>query len=139
MQAIVCEDEIGWRKQARRILVFATDAGSHVAGDGKLAGIETPNDGQCHMEDHQYTHSTVQDYPSVSQINDKVKENSIKIIFAVAKSQQEFYRNISRYIEGSSVGLLRDDSSILELVRKEYNVSVNLCVTYYTGIPNLKF
>merc|ERR1719297_174751 len=70
MQAIVCKDIIGWRDKARRMLVFSTDAGFHYAGDGKLGGIVTPNDGQCHMDGKGvYTHSTLQDYPSVSQIN----------------------------------------------------------------------
>lgn len=36
MQAIVCNKEIGWRTQARRLLVFSTDAGFHYAGDGKV-------------------------------------------------------------------------------------------------------
>ena len=32
MQAIVCKDEIGWRENARKLLVFSTDAGFHYAG-----------------------------------------------------------------------------------------------------------
>lgn len=36
MQAVVCRNEIGWREQARRLLVFTTDAGFHYAGDGKV-------------------------------------------------------------------------------------------------------
>lgn len=36
MQAVVCGDKIGWRAQARRLLVFSTDAGFHYAGDGKV-------------------------------------------------------------------------------------------------------
>ena len=36
MQAIVCEKEIAWRTNARRLLVFSTDAGFHYAGDGKV-------------------------------------------------------------------------------------------------------
>lgn len=36
MQAIVCRDQIGWRDQARRLLVFSTDSGFHYAGDGKV-------------------------------------------------------------------------------------------------------
>lgn len=35
MQAVVCPN-IGWRKHARRLLVFSTDAGFHYAGDGKV-------------------------------------------------------------------------------------------------------
>lgn len=37
MQAVVCRDRIGWRDQARRLLVFSTDAGFHYAGDGKVS------------------------------------------------------------------------------------------------------
>lgn len=40
MQAVVCKQEIGWRDQARRLLVFSTDAGFHYAGDGKVYTIE---------------------------------------------------------------------------------------------------
>lgn len=36
MQSVVCRDHIGWREQARRLLVFSTDASFHYAGDGKV-------------------------------------------------------------------------------------------------------
>ncbi len=58
--------------------MFSTDAGFHYAGDGKLGGIVKPNDGICHLDSKGvYTHSTLQDYPSVSQINHKVNYKSI--------------------------------------------------------------
>lgn len=122
MQAIVC-DEIGWRKTARRVLVFSTDAGFHYAGDGKLGGVIAPNDGLCHLDRYgTYTHSTIQDYPSISQINTKVKEHSINIIFAVTAQQQEVYSKLSKHIEGSlSATLSSDSSNVVELVEKEYN------------------
>lgn len=71
MQAIVCPD-IGWRDKARKLLLFSTDNSFHYAGDGKLAGIVKPNDELCHLENGMYTYSTLQDYPSISQINKKV-------------------------------------------------------------------
>lgn len=40
MQAVVCQNKIGWRKQARRLVLFTTDAGFHHAGDGKV---------RCHL------------------------------------------------------------------------------------------
>jgi integrin beta 1 len=124
MQAVVCKNDIGWRERARRLLVFSTDAGFHYAGDGKLGGVITPNDGECHMEDNEYSHSKIQDYPSISQINLKVKENAINIIFAVTQSQHEVYNKLSSHIEGSSSAVLSEDSSnVVELVRDEYNVS----------------
>jgi hypothetical protein len=36
MQSLVCEEEIGWRRNASRLLVFSTDSGFHMAGDGKV-------------------------------------------------------------------------------------------------------
>nr|XP_053629531.1 integrin beta-PS-like isoform X2 [Cherax quadricarinatus] len=37
MQAIVCEREIDWRNQSTRLIVLSTDAGFHIAGDGKIS------------------------------------------------------------------------------------------------------
>jgi hypothetical protein len=36
MQSLVCVEEIGWRPNARKLLVFSTDSGFHMAGDGKV-------------------------------------------------------------------------------------------------------
>lgn len=74
-------------------------------------------------EDGMYTHSTLQDYPSVLQLNNKVQEKSISIIFAVTEPQQEAYNVLTNNIEGSKVGLLAADSSnILKLVEEKYKV-----------------
>jgi integrin beta 1 len=67
-KAITCNNSIGWRERSRKMIVFSTDAGFHFAGDGrvlilvffkikiKLAGIVTPNDGECHLDaDGYYT------------------------------------------------------------------------------------
>ena len=43
MQAIVCRQQVGWRENARRLLVFSTDAGFHYAGDGKVNAIVLQN------------------------------------------------------------------------------------------------
>ncbi|XP_014224421.1 integrin beta-PS-like isoform X1 [Trichogramma pretiosum] len=123
MQAIVCRDEIQWREKARKLLLFSTDAGFHFAGDGKLGGIVKPNDGCCHLDEYgNYKHSTLQDYPSISQINLKVKENSINIIWAVTEEQIKVYQSLTKLIEGSYAAKLSNDSSnIVDLVREQYN------------------
>lgn len=36
MQAIACCAQIGWRNEARRVLVLSTNAGFRLAGDGKV-------------------------------------------------------------------------------------------------------
>ncbi|XP_014209848.1 integrin beta-PS isoform X2 [Copidosoma floridanum] len=123
MQAIVCRDEIQWREKARKLLLFSTDAGFHFAGDGKLSGIVKPNDGCCHLDRNGlYTHSTLQDYPSISQINLKVKENSVNLIWAVTEEQIKVYQALTKHIEGSYAAKLSEDSSnIVDLVREQYN------------------
>ncbi|KAJ9575734.1 hypothetical protein L9F63_007380, partial [Diploptera punctata] len=148
MQTIVCHEEIGWRNNSRRLLVFSTDEGFHMAGDGRLAGIIDPNDGKCHMKNGVYTHSLLQDYPSVSQLNHKVRENPMNILFAVTDRQLQAYTYLSENIEGSRVGNLTSDSSnILKLVEEQYmkisssvemkdNAPKNIQVKYYTSCLN---
>ncbi|XP_050418203.1 integrin beta-1 isoform X1 [Patella vulgata] len=121
MQAVVCENDIGWRSISRRMLVFSTDAGFHYAGDGKLGGIVTPNDGICHMNNNIYTESSNLDYPSVSQIASKITEKNVNVIFAVTKDQKPVYDKLSDMIEGSIAGELENDSSnIVALIRSNY-------------------
>ncbi|XP_071459919.1 integrin beta-3 [Marmota flaviventris] len=63
MQATVCDEKIGWRNDASHLLVFTTDAKTHIALDGRLAGIVQPNDGQCHVgTDNHYSASTTMNY-----------------------------------------------------------------------------
>jgi protocadherin alpha len=90
----------------------------------QLGGIIEPNDGECHLdEDGIYTHSTLQDYPSVMQLSNKVQNNSINIIFAVTENQEDAYSALMKIIEGSKVGVLTADSSnILELVEEQFKV-----------------
>nr|CAI5868361.1 unnamed protein product [Callosobruchus analis] len=149
MQSVVCRDHIGWREQARRLLVFSTDASFHYAGDGKLGGIVKPNDGRCHLSrEGFYTESSYQDYPSIEQINLSVKKNSINVIFAVTESTIDIYKQLAANIEGSSVGKLEGDSSnIVSLIKEQYeqisstvemkhNASSAVSIKFYTRCLN---
>ena len=150
MQAIVCKREIGWREKSRKMLVFSTDSGFHYAGDGKLGGIVKPNDGECHLDRFgTYTESTSQDYPSISQINQKVQEHHVNIIFAVTANQFNIYKHLAEgqnpLIEGSTTGRLENDSSnIVELIETEYkkitsavelkdNATSNVKISYFSS------
>ncbi|XP_042911123.2 integrin beta-PS [Parasteatoda tepidariorum] len=145
MQAVVCQEEIGWRGKSRKMLVFSSDSGFHYAGDGKLGGIVKPNDGHCHLDDDgYYTESIHQDYPSLSQINHKIQEHKVNIIFAVTANQVPVYERLSSLLEGSSAGKLANDSSnVVDLVRNQYdkitsaveikdNAGSNIQVNYYS-------
>ncbi|XP_022079796.1 integrin beta-1-like [Acanthaster planci] len=129
MQATVCTEEIGWRDRARHMLLYSTDAPFHIAGDGKLAGIVKLNDGKCHMDPNtmEYTASSEQDYPSISQLSSKMKENSILPIFAIGKVRpgeadpMVFYTDLPKFFHESQVEQLTADSSnVVELVKGVY-------------------
>ncbi|XP_047436583.1 integrin beta-6 [Mugil cephalus] len=122
MQAAVCGDKIGWRNDSMRLLVFVSDADSHFGMDSKMAGIVIPNDGQCHLDvNNEYSMSTVQEYPTLGQLIDKVVENNILLIFAVTDDQKLKYKNYANLIPGATVGVLAKDSrNILELIVTAY-------------------
>ncbi|XP_061743300.1 integrin beta-6 isoform X1 [Nerophis ophidion] len=122
MQAAVCGDKIGWRNDSMRLLVFVSDADSHFGMDSKMAGIVVPNDGLCHLDaNNQYYKSTLQEYPTLGQLIDKVVENNILLVFAVTQEKKLNYQNYASLIPGATVGEVASDSrNILELILTAY-------------------
>ncbi|KAK1331253.1 hypothetical protein QTO34_009204 [Cnephaeus nilssonii] len=122
MQATVCDEKIGWRNDASHLLVFTTDAKTHIALDGRLAGIVQPNDGQCHVgSDNHYSASTTMDYPSLGLMTEKLSQKNINLIFAVTEAVVNLYQNYSELIPGTTVGVLSADSSnVLQLIVDAY-------------------
>lgn len=52
------------------------------------------------------------------------------MIFAVTAEQISVYEQLSKHIEGSSTGVLSNDSdNIVDLVREQYNVSCTFVLT----------
>jgi len=93
MQAIVCKNQIGWREKSNKILVLSTNSGFHHSGERNLGRIVRPNDGKCHLDrSGLYTESITQNYPSISQINHKVQEHRVNVIFAVTANQFDIYK-----------------------------------------------
>ncbi|XP_063743515.1 integrin beta-2 isoform X2 [Eleginops maclovinus] len=122
MQAAVCGDRIGWSNSSTRLIVLTTDAGFHMAGDGKLAGILEPNDEQCHIENSLYTNSNEMDYPSVGQLAMQLEKNNIQMIFAVTENVANVYKQLTKMIPKSEVGVLSSDSkNVVELIKSAYN------------------
>uniref|UniRef100_A0AAR2KUA5 Integrin beta n=1 Tax=Pygocentrus nattereri TaxID=42514 RepID=A0AAR2KUA5_PYGNA len=125
LQAAVCKERIGWRKEAYHLLVFATDDVPHLALDGKLAGLVQPHDGQCHLnEKNEYSASTKMDYPSLALLGEKLAENNIFLIFAVTKRHYVLYKNFTALIPGTTVEILDQSSkNIIQLIVTAYNVT----------------
>ncbi|KAL4659297.1 integrin beta-3 [Arapaima gigas] len=122
IQAIVCKEKVGWRHDASHLLVFTTDATTHTALDGRLAGIVLPNDGHCHLNaDNLYDKTNTLDYPSLALLTQKLSENNINLIFAVTKHVVPLYQNYSKLMPGTVVGMLSDDSgNVIELIQEAY-------------------
>uniref|UniRef100_A0A3B5MWA9 Integrin beta n=1 Tax=Xiphophorus couchianus TaxID=32473 RepID=A0A3B5MWA9_9TELE len=119
LQAAVCKEEIGWRKEAYHLLVFATDDVPHLALDGRLGGLVQPHDGRCHLNNHnEYSASTKMDYPSLALLGEKLAENNIFLIFAVTKRLYNF----TALIPGTTVEILDQDSkNVIQLIIAAYN------------------
>ncbi|KAM5281280.1 integrin beta-5 isoform 2-T2 [Ctenodactylus gundi] len=130
LQAAVCKEKIGWRKDALHLLVFTTDDVPHIALDGKLGGLVQPHDGQCHLnEANEYTASDQMDYPSLALLGEKLAENNINLIFAVTKNHYMLYKNFTALIPGTTVEILDGDSkNIIQLIINAYNASFEVSV-----------
>ncbi|XP_038575705.1 integrin beta-2 [Micropterus salmoides] len=137
MQAAVCRDKIGWRNSSTRLIVLTTDAGFHMAGDGKLAGILEPNDEVCHMENNLYAKSNDMDYPSVGQLAMQLEKNNIQPIFAVTENVKNVYMQLSKLIPKSEVGVLSSDSkNVVELIETAYNSLSSKVTVTHDNLPD---
>lgn len=136
MQAATCVDQIGWG-DSTRLLVLATDAGFHMAGDGKLAGILEPNQETCQLDSkNMYAKSNIWDYPSVGQIARKLAEQNIQPIFAVTQDVADVYKELSKLIPKSDVGVLSTDSgNVVKLIVEAYKKLSSNIIVSHTGLP----
>ena len=130
MQATVCSELIGWRKNARKVLMVMTDDVVHTAGDGRLAGVTKINDAKCHTEYIEqydkflYTASTEYDYPSFEQLRLVLRENSIVPVFAVPSGNNdivEYFGKIRQLLNGFIATTSADSSDLLDVVAEAYN------------------
>ncbi|KAJ7991628.1 hypothetical protein DPEC_G00285870 [Dallia pectoralis] len=118
LQATVCQEEMGWRGEAKRLLLLMTDQPSHLSLDGRLAGIVQPHDGLCHMENNVYIKSTTMDHPSLGLLAEKLLENHIYSLFAVEQQQYQWYEELVRLIPGSNLLFLTQN--LTDLVVNTY-------------------
>ena len=141
MQAVVCTDTVGWREEARKVLLVMTDDVAHTAGDGRLAAIHTPNDGQCHTHCDPQLNKTVYmgsldyDYPSLEHMRLVLLERGIVPVFPVSSygrfNLTDYYQHFANTMEGFSVSLADDSSNIVELILEVYNkIASNVSLLY---------
>lgn len=124
LQAIICQNQIGWRSDSLKYVVFLTDTefpqdnSSTTLNDARIQ-----NNGLCNLNErgfsaissNQLIHSTL------SRINQTVHQNRVNIIWAVTNEQFDNFSRLSTYVEGSIVVRLTNDSTtITDLIRNSY-------------------
>uniref|UniRef100_A0A673MEA5 Integrin beta n=1 Tax=Sinocyclocheilus rhinocerous TaxID=307959 RepID=A0A673MEA5_9TELE len=124
LQAAVCQEQIGWRKQSTHLLVFSTESAFHYEADGAnvLAGILDRNDEQCHLtSDGNYTHDIRQDYPSIPTLVRLLVKHNIIPIFAITNHSYSYYEKLNEYFPIAELGQLQEDSSnILSILKNAF-------------------
>lgn len=137
LQVALCGSWINWRTNARKIVLFASDGGFHLAGDGRIAGLIRPPPTTCQVTDEfdrfnsslKYIgwHTSDQtDYPSVGEIAKVLTEKDISVIFAVDKKLQALYTRLAEFLPSTAVGILSDKSTnIVRLLRENYDKIAN--------------
>uniref|UniRef100_A0AAY4DAM1 Integrin beta n=1 Tax=Denticeps clupeoides TaxID=299321 RepID=A0AAY4DAM1_9TELE len=126
LQAVVCQKDIGWRPEAKHLLLVMTDQPSHLALDSKLAGIVVPHDGKCHLEGNTYVQTANMEHPTIGQLAEKLLENNIYSIFAVdqvKKKSESAPQDLVDLLPGTYLGrLLPKASNLKDLVVEAYKV-----------------
>ncbi|KAM9308181.1 integrin beta-8 [Gastrophryne carolinensis] len=126
LQAAVCHREIGWRKEAKRLIILMTDQTSHLALDSKLAGIVTPNDGNCHLKDNVYTRATDMEHPSLGLLGQSLSDNHVYGVFAVQGKAYDWYKDLTPMLPGTIAKKLDNNASnINNLVVEAYKALVS--------------
>jgi len=118
LQIAVRADDIGFREDALSVVVLTTDARFNRAGDGAVAGIFTPNDGDADLEiGANGRPGTGEDYPSIEQTRAALMDAGIVPIFAVTSGVTSTYQNlVDDFGFGTVVELESDSSNLVDAV-----------------------
>ncbi|KAJ2944557.1 hypothetical protein O0L34_g3906 [Tuta absoluta] len=129
MQVMVCSEQIGWRPDARRLIILLTDDTYHSAGDGRAVGAYMQNDMQCHLVNsknpnvkHTYDKkaSLLYDYPSVSQINYVASKNNMYLFFVTKQKVAKEYQDLSKAIIGAEFVELAPKNNLSIIIKNHY-------------------
>ena len=155
LQSIACKDLIGWRTYARKIILVITDDVPHTAGDGRLAGIVKPNDGQCHTEYDTsiykaiYTNSLTQDYPSIQQMKETLIDSGVVPIFAKSNSVYSqlnselnityLYNHLAQNFDGFIERLTSDSDNLIDVIEDATKQAASRIKLSFNLPPYLQF
>lgn len=142
LQAVLCPEIVGWRENARKILVVVTDESMHTAGDGEVAGIVKQAPLECHTAyDPErniitYVNNTLFDYPSIEIIRQVFENNLVTPVFAITEGVQSYFDLLVDALSGlnsQSVQIAENSSNIIEAIETAYeNIVSEVSLNYGT-------
>jgi hypothetical protein len=156
VQVLACSEQVGWRNQSLRMLLYMSNAGFHLAGDGKVGAILDPNPGECLLrtatEDgmtfNEYSDDTRYDYPSVYQLGELARTSETSIVFAVTgeganpNALRDVYQDLADEITpfGRVVALETNSANLISAIEEAYNdISQEVVLSLQQFYPGLNF
>ncbi|WP_319800866.1 M10 family metallopeptidase C-terminal domain-containing protein [Rhodobacter sp. KR11] len=113
MQLALHDTEVGFRSDSARFVVLFTDAPYHMAGDGALGGILTPNNGDPLFPGN----GAMEDYPTIAQLSAALTAANITPIFAIAGGFETVYQDLATQLgRGVVVSLTANSSNIVQAI-----------------------
>lgn len=140
MQAVVCTNVVGWRKESHKILLVITDDSMHTAGDGRLAGIYKPNDAQCHtqfdLSENKILNlaSLEYDYPSIEQMKVVLQQYRVLPVFVLTRNGSSI-ENVSQLLGGFHAISSSELENLNSIVEQAYYRLLNMSQVQL-NIPN---
>ncbi len=108
------DSSLGYRTGSSRIVVLATDAPYHQAGDGLVASsITNPNDGDNIVEANE-------DYPDIGQVRTAIQNNDIFPVFLVSGGdsvKNSYDTLVSQLGTGAVISLDSDSENIADALK----------------------
>jgi hypothetical protein len=136
MQTGLRTGELGFRPDSQRLAIIFTDAPYHFAGDGALAGIYTPNNGDAILDGTPA--GTGEDYPGIAQVASILSAAGVRIVpvFAVTPENISAYESLISQLggNGSVVALENNSSNIVSAVQSALGNVVNISVDAAPGL-----
>merc|ERR1712066_508628 len=137
VQSAACNNTIGWRDNALKLLLVITESWFHHAGDGmgKMAGLIQKNDGACHVDENGlYRGMDSQDYPSIPQVAEILRQRNIIPIFAIRKDfekdysmlQKQFFKSgyVSKLKDNDKEGIIRLIHDSIDKIRHSQEMNI---------------
>lgn len=124
IQAAICHDEVNWRctqsdackQPTRKMIVYMSDAGFHVQGDGRVSSLFRRHDEKCHLDMNNAEIEGDQfDYPSMGQTAQIINDANLMVAFTISNNNnsnidhiKSSYDDLSAMITTSKVVVVDD-------------------------------